>query len=1701
MALSSDNTPDIGTMPAVLTSITVSPVSPSVVSGQTERFTAQGLDQDGNVVTGVVFIWGIANAQKDAGSIDSDTGVFTAGTTPGTYKDAIEAKSDNVTGTASVTVTPAALAIATVSLVYGQEGVDYSYTLVAAGGTSPYTWSIIAGSLPDGLGLGGDTISGTPTTVGTSSFTANVTDSTSPTPQTVTRDLSITISPAVLTTSDNATEITSDNTTETTSFIVRLVAGLSVATQQQVIARDGGVETSSVLVLNMHFIKVPDASADEVIQRYESDPQVRSIERDKVRKVGETSSDPSYPDQWALPKISWDSVFGSVIPTGSSVIAILDTGIDASHPDLSGLVLSGYSTFEGSDAQTDPNGHGTKMAGIAAALTNNGIGVAGVAYAGVSLLPIQVLSPDGTGQDSDIIRGIVWAVDHGANVILMAFSNPDYSPTLQEAIDYAWDHGVILVAAAGNDGLSTVTYPAGDRGVIGVSATDSNDALVSSSNYGQIVFLAAPGVNLLTTCLDGAYTAVSGTSAAAAVVAGAAAFMHAVDPSLSNGVIVGRLARAADSVGTQEQTGNGRINMARALSDTGTAPVEPAGASPLGDGGPYVGPYVAAAIITSTATGGAWTTTGTWVGGVAPISTDSVVIATTGANSVTTGGSLTCAGITINSGATLSMANGNVLTVNGGVSGAGTWTGTGATATISLTGGWSFTGTITGTANGVTLAGTGTQSIAGFTTTGTVSMTKTGGTATFTGNVNAGALTINGTGGTLNLGTGLTHTITGTWTRTNGTLNGGSSTLNLGGSVSGTGGTFTASTGTVNYNAAGAQTVAVVTYNNLTTSGSGTKTLGGTVTVNGNLNVGSGTGFTVGAYSLTVTGATGITGTLTISSTTGTKTFGDITINNGGTMTFTAAEDVTMNGNLQNNGTFSGTTGTWTFQKTGGGGTISGGSSITVATVTFATAYTNSGTFTVSGTLTVTGVTLTNNGTITATGALSGTGGLTNTGTLNLGGTSGITTLTATASGNTVNYTGAAQTVKATTYHHLTTSGSGTKTLGGTVTVNGNLNVGSGTGFTVGAYSLTVTGATSITGTLTISSTTGTKTFGDITINNGGTMTFTAAEAVTMNGNLQNNGTFSGTTGTWTFQKTGGGGTISGGSGITVATATFVTAYTNSGTFTVSGTLTVTGVTLTNNGTITATGALSGSGGLTNTGTLNLGGTSAITTLTATASGNTVNFNGASGQTIPSTTFYNLTLNNSNAFTINNNVIINGTLNFTSGNIVTGANTVIIGSGGSISRSTGHVVGNLQKYVATGTTSLTFEVGTASNYNPVTVAFGNVTVAGNLTVKVTSSQHPNFGTSTINSSKYVNEYWSLTNSGVVFNNFSATFTFVSGDILGGADPSNFIVGEYSGGWTYPTVGTKTATSTQATGISSFGDFCIGEPGNPPTVNSVTLVDTSMTPQTQYTVTVNVSNAGGKNALNTLVLKLWYDSSGSDHSESTFDSRTADTQNCAIITWIQSTDSFTIQPSSSTTWVLGTCSSPGSLPGDFIFRFTVGKVATETSGSARWQVVAKVSNNVSQTGFNYDSTPPTMNWYGEITVNTVNITWINTAALGSGFTDDTTNRVTNISLTFICNGNYNVQAKAISLWSGNGKTVVLAATDSPGNGEIALKADDDATLSGAVLIISSGYTTFGTGTQTGEGGNTVSNNSLWLKLGSSGIPDVQYSGTIYYSITP
>jgi uncharacterized repeat protein (TIGR01451 family) len=249
----------------------------------------------------------------------------------------------------------------------------------------------------------------------------------------------------------------------------------------------------------------------------------------------------------------------------------------------------------------------------------------------------------------------------------------------------------------------------------------------------------------------------------------------------------------------------------------------------------------------------------------------------------------------------------------------------------------------------------------------------------------------------------------------------------------------------------------------------------------------------------------------------------------------------------------------------------------------------------------------------------------------------------------------------------------------------------------------------------------------------------------------------------------------------------------------------------------------------------------------------TFTLNGTATQDIYSASaFNNLTINNSaGSATLSSNATVNGVLNFVAGKIQTGGNVLIQPASGTVTgaaQNTGWVNGQLQKYIVTGATSKTFEVGGPTNYTPVAVAFASVTTAGDLTASVVSGDHASIGASIINAAKSVNRNWTLTSSGIVFTNYDATFTFVAGDVDSGANTSAFIVGKYSGGsWTYPTVGTKTIATTQATGLTAFSDFQLGEatslPPNVPLINSV-LPSGPQPPGTDIVYTVVFTNDGG-----------------------------------------------------------------------------------------------------------------------------------------------------------------------------------------------------------------------------------------------------------------
>lgn len=290
----------------------------------------------------------------------------------------------------------------------------------------------------------------------------------------------------------------------------------------------------------------------------------------------------------------------------------------------------------------------------------------------------------------------------------------------------------------------------------------------------------------------------------------------------------------------------------------------------------------------------------------------------------------------------------------------------------------------------------------------------------------------------------------------------------------------------------------------------------------------------------------------------------------------------------------------------------------------------------------------------------------------------------------------------------------------------------------------------------------------------------------------------------------------------------------------------------------------------------------------------------------------------------------------------------------------------------------------------------------------------------------------------------------------------------------------------------------------PSVTSVTLTETAMTPQTEYSVTVALSDADNLSDLTTVVLKVWYDSDAGNPSEGEYDSASADTQTCAVITYTLSGDTFAIDPSASTTWVLGTCTAleageKSATTGDCIFDFTPGKVATEAAGGANWQVAAKATDSGSQTAFGYDSTPgATIAWYGELAVNPTSVDF-GTLVKGTAFAGCTPQTVYDTSgVNYIANGAYDEKVKSSSPWGG--ATLYTTDTDpaSMPADNFSLKADDTATLGTAVMVDTTGVAIDETGGLTSEDGDDVDVNTLWIQLASS-FSSGQYDGTVYYMI--
>ncbi|MEV4280100.1 S8 family serine peptidase [Actinoplanes xinjiangensis] len=295
-----------------------------------------------------------------------------------------------------------------------------------------------------------------------------------------------------------------------------------------------------------------------------------------------TGTDAYRSRQWSLATMNVAQAWQASTGTGITV-AVIDSGVDAGHPDLAGQVLPGIDLIAGTEGvSTDPNGHGTHVAGTIAAVTGNGAGVAAVAPH-AKILPIRALDADGSGYMSDTATGIVYATDHGAHVINMSLGGTEPSAAVSNAISYARSRGVVVVAAAGNSRASgsPISYPAADRGVIAVASTTSSDWYSNFSNHGDYIDVAAPGSGIISTypqASGNSYVSMNGTSMAAPHVAALAALLKGYSPALTPDQVQQAMQVSAVDLGTPGEDsdyGHGRVDAAAALAAIAPATTAP----------------------------------------------------------------------------------------------------------------------------------------------------------------------------------------------------------------------------------------------------------------------------------------------------------------------------------------------------------------------------------------------------------------------------------------------------------------------------------------------------------------------------------------------------------------------------------------------------------------------------------------------------------------------------------------------------------------------------------------------------------------------------------------------------------------------------------------------------------------------------------------------------------------------------------------------------------------------------------------------------------------------------------------------------------------------------------------------------------------------------------------------------------------------
>ena len=302
-------------------------------------------------------------------------------------------------------------------------------------------------------------------------------------------------------------------------ILVQPKAGLSPGRFKKLLAPEGADSAGSIPGINVHIISVPPGAEDKVIKALSHNPNIEFAEKDLyLQPTDYTPNDPKFLNAWHLQTMNlpgaWDISRGDAI-----IVAVVDSGVNGSHEDLSGKMVSGRNVASNNSDTSDIADHGTKVAGVIGAVMDNGLGVASIAPNAL-IMPVRVTNdPKGLASSSTLAAGITWAADNGARVANVSYDISS-SSVISTAADYMRSLGGLVVVSAGNSG--TLRTSADRESIIAVSATTSNDVRASWSNYGNFIDVAAPGVGLWTTNSSGVYASASGTSFAAPATAATA---------------------------------------------------------------------------------------------------------------------------------------------------------------------------------------------------------------------------------------------------------------------------------------------------------------------------------------------------------------------------------------------------------------------------------------------------------------------------------------------------------------------------------------------------------------------------------------------------------------------------------------------------------------------------------------------------------------------------------------------------------------------------------------------------------------------------------------------------------------------------------------------------------------------------------------------------------------------------------------------------------------------------------------------------------------------------------------------------------------------------------------------------------------------------------------------------------------------------